>query len=347
MAVAAKSMTPHGQPTVSVCIANYNGMAIIDACLHSVLQQDCKFTVEVIVHDDASTDNSAAHIRNHYPGVILIESDENVGFCIANNRMAQAAHGEYLLLLNNDAELFPDALRTLYEAALAIGQAAVLGLPQYDASNGALIDRGSLFDPFLNPVPNLDVLHTDVGMNIGACLWVPSNLWQQIGGFPPWFHTLAEDMYFCCVARLWGYPVKVLPQSGFRHWVGKSLGGGKVTNSRLATTIRRRALSERNKSYVMALTYPAPFFQILFPLHLFLLAIEGLILSLIKRDARLWRDIYLNCFRALLREWRFILKSRQYLQTCRRVSLMEFISIFQFIPHKLQLLLKYGVPAVR
>src|SRR3954462_7997396 len=115
MGMAAKGMTISDNPAVSVCIANYNGIALIDACLQSVLAQDCKFPVEIIIHDDASKDDSVAHIRTHYPDVILIESSENVGFCVSNNRMAAVAHGTYLLLLNNDAELFPDALRILHE----------------------------------------------------------------------------------------------------------------------------------------------------------------------------------------------------------------------------------------
>ena len=94
----------------SVCIANYNGIELIDACIDSVRAQDCGVAVEIIVHDDASTDDSAAHIAARHPDVRLIESRENVGFCIANNRMAAAAKGDYLLLLNNDATLLPDAL---------------------------------------------------------------------------------------------------------------------------------------------------------------------------------------------------------------------------------------------
>jgi GT2 family glycosyltransferase len=340
-------MTSTPRPTVSVCIANYNGMRIIDACLRSVLAQDCDFAVEIIVHDDASSDGSAAYIRHHYPGISLIESTENVGFCASNNRMANAARGEYLLLLNNDAELFPDALRTLHEAASAPGKPAILGLPQYDAATGELIDRGSLFDPFLNPLPNLDPERRDVGMIIGACLWVPVGLWREIGGFPEWFHTLAEDMYLSCVASLWGYPVQALAGSGFRHWVGNSLGGGKVTGQSLSTTFRRRALSERNKSFVMILTYPAPLFQLLLPLHLALLAAEGLMLAAMKRDRRLWREIYSPCLHALWRERTRLFHLRRELQSRRRVGWRRFLQAFTPVPHKLRMLARHGLPTIK
>ncbi|MES2536571.1 MAG: glycosyltransferase [Pseudomonadota bacterium] len=334
-------------PAVSVCIANYNGMALIDDCIRSVLQQDCRFAFEIIIHDDASDDGSARYIREHYPDIVLIDSADNAGFCIANNRMAKLARGKYLLLLNNDAALFPDALRILHEAAEASAVPTILGLPQYDAATGALIDIGSVLDPFLNPIPNLDRGLKDVGMVIGACLWLPRTLWNELGGFPEWFGSLAEDMYLCCLARLWGYRVEALPQSGYRHWAGLSFGGGKVVANRLTTSVRRRALSERNKTFVMMLTYPAPLLQVLLPLHLAILGLEGIVLALMKRDGRLWRDIYFACFRAVWRQWTHVLRLRRQAQRRRRASVRAFIAPFRFYPHKLLLLVRHGIPAVR
>ena len=335
-----------GLPTVSVCIANYNGLGVIDDCITSVLAQDCGFPVEIIVHDDASTDGSAQYIRDKYPKVQLLESGENVGFCVANNRMAQAAHGDYLLLLNNDAELYTNALSSLHKAAQGIGQPSILGLPQFDAASGELVDIGSLFDPFLNPVPNLDPLRGEVGMLLGACLWIPKGLWEELGGFPEWFGSIAEDMYLCCCARLAGYVVRALPVSGYRHWQGKSFGGNRVTKNRLSTTFRRRALSERNKTYVMVLTYPTPIFQFLLPLHLALLLAEGVMLALIKYKWSLFSDIYLAVLKGLWNEKVRLRLLRRKLQEKRHVGRRRFFSVFLWFPHKLRLLLKYGVPQI-
>ena len=140
----------HGAASVwvSVCIANYNGIDLIDACIDSVRRQDCGAAVEIIVHDDASSDGSADYIHAHNPDARLIASETNVGFCVANNRMAAAARGRYLLLLNNDAVLFPDALSTLYGAAQAMGRPAILRLPQYDAQTGELSTSVVSLDPF-------------------------------------------------------------------------------------------------------------------------------------------------------------------------------------------------------
>jgi GT2 family glycosyltransferase len=340
-------MPDEARPVCSVCIANYNGIAFLGACLNSVLAQDCGFQVEIIVHDDASTDNSVNLIRDHYPGVKLIASQENVGFCASNNRMAAQAQGEYILLLNNDAELLPDALRTLYAEAAMLEGPAILGLPQYDAASGTLIDMGSFFDPFLNPVPNLDPRRTEVGAIIGACLWIPKTLWQELGGFPEWFHTLAEDTYLCCLARLMGRQVRAIPESGFRHWVGGTLGGGKPTaERRLVTSRTRRALSERNKSYTMVLTYPAPLYQLSFPLHLILLLLEGMALGLAQREWAPFREIYLACFVALWRERHRLLRLRREVQAKRKIGARQFWSVFRAFPHKLGMLVRHGWPEI-
>lgn len=334
-------------PLCSVCIANYNGIDMIDACIASVRGQLLDAKVEIIIHDDASTDGSAAHIREHYPDACLIESAENVGFCIANNRMAAAASGDYLLLLNNDATLLPDALATLLAEAERLGCPAILGLPQYDAETDELLDIGARLDPFFNTVPNRDPARQDVAMVAGACLWIDKVLWDEFGGFPEWFGSIAEDLYLCCRARLAGYPVRGLAVSGYRHRVGHSFGGGKVAEGRLVTTFRRRAFSERNKTFVMVMTLPAPWMQLLLPLHLVLLLVEGGLLSLLKLDSLFLRQIYLPVFAALLRERCHLRASRADIMRRRRLASTDFFAAFDWLPYKLRMLCRHGLPEAR
>ncbi len=56
-------------PLCSVCIANYNGLSVLADCIDSVLDQSGDIPVEIIVHDDASTDDSVALIRQRYPAL--------------------------------------------------------------------------------------------------------------------------------------------------------------------------------------------------------------------------------------------------------------------------------------
>jgi GT2 family glycosyltransferase len=336
-----------GSPLVSVCIANYNGARIIEECIESVLNQSGGVQFEIIVHDDCSTDDSAALIESRYRNVKLIRSDTNVGFCASNNRMAAAAHGEFLLLLNNDAALMEDAIATFHAAATAVGRPAILGLPQYDAESGELIDRGCLLDPFLNPVPNLDAERCDVGMVIGACLWIPKALWAELGGFPEWFESVGEDLYLCSRARLRGCPVIAVGRSGYRHYVGRSFGGGKLVVGRLATTFRRRALSERNKTYVMIMTYPSPLMQIVLPIHLLLLMIEGALLAFFAWRLDILARIYWPVLAAIGGERRRLGDGRREAMAARRVGVRRFFAGTDVWPHKLRMLWKFGLPRLR
>lgn len=334
-------------PVVSVCIANFNGISIVSSCLNSVLAQQGNVSTEIILHDDASTDGSVEFLRKHYPDITLITSEKNVGFCVANNRMAAIAKGEYLLLLNNDAMLFPDALTSLLNKAEEIGSPAILGLPQYDADTNELLDRGSLLDPFLNPIPNLDTSRAQVGMVMGACMWIPKELWVELGGFPEWFGSIGEDLYLCCHARLKGHEVMIANASGYLHKVGHSFGGGKVKDSRLVTSRRRRAFSERNKTYAMLVTYPLPLLLLVFPLHILLLLVEGGALSLLKRDWLVLNDIYLNVLISVWRGRVLLLNLRREVQRSKRCSMWYFLSVFRWTPYKLSMFIRYGLPLIR
>jgi GT2 family glycosyltransferase len=299
------------------------------------------------VHDDASTDNSISFIKTNYPEVILIESQTNVGFCKSNNRLSEIAQGKFLLFLNNDATLLPDALSTLYSSATTSTTPTILGLPQFDMQTGELIDRGSIFDVFLNPIPNKKLQRQNVGMIIGACLWIPKVIWDEIGGFPEWFHTLTEDLYICLVAQVVGYDVKVLTNSGFKHWVGKSLGGGKVKQGKLETTYRRRRLSERNKTFVIFLCYPLLLLVAVFPIHLLILCIEGILLSISKHNKEIWSSIYLYTLISVWKERKLLLQHRKKIQQNRKISYRRFLSIFTWYPYKLKMLLLHGLPSLK
>jgi GT2 family glycosyltransferase len=332
------------RPRVSVCIANYNGSEMIAGCIESVLAQDCSFAVEILVHDDASSDDSIDIVTRDFSSVRMIRSESNVGFCIANNRMVAAAQGDYVLLLNNDAELLHDSLRVLMDEAESLGRPAILSLPQHDYLSGDVIDRGCLLDPFFNPVPNLDQDRRDVAMVIGACLWLPKELWADLGGFPEWFGSIGEDLYLCCSARLAGYSVLVTGRSGYRHRVGQSFGGGIVRAGHMVSSYRRRTLSERNKTFVMVLCCPMLMLLIMLPLHMTMLLIEGAVLSVLRMHCRPLADIYLPVALACWREREHLYNVRQAVQAAKRSGMLAFLSVFSPLPYKLTMLFKRGLP---
>ncbi len=340
-------MTAPAQPVCTVCIANYNGESLLTDCIDSVLNQQCSFAFDIIVHDDASTDNSLKLLATRYPQVKVIASQCNVGFCVSNNRMVEVATGQFILLLNNDAALAPDALETLHKHAMQQSIQGVLTLPQYDWESGALVDRGCLLDPFYNPVPNLDPNRREVAMVIGACLWIPRTLWIELGGFPEWFESIAEDMQVCCHARLLGFPVEAAPKSGYQHRQGKSFGGNRSNDGRLETSFRRRRLSEQNKTFVLALCTPLPDLIFVLPLHLLALLIEGAILSLITLDYRTLRNIYANIPVSIVKNIKIILRTRKSIQKSKAITTTTYRRVFVNMPRKITMLINFGIPRIR
>jgi GT2 family glycosyltransferase len=332
-------------PVCSVCIANYNGVAMLADCLESVLAQQGDISVEIIVHDDASTDDSLAYLRTTYPQVEVLASAKNVGFCISNNRMVAHARGKYVLLLNNDAALFPDAIAALLDVADR-RPPGILTLPQHDWISGVLVDRGCLLDPFYNPVPNLDMERRDVALAIGACLWMPRDKWNELGGFPDWMESIAEDLYLCCLARTRGMTVQTTSRSGFRHRLGASFGGARIQDKRLKSSFRRRRLSERNKTFALVIFTPTSIFWPLLTVHLLTLLLEGLIISLVRLDYRIFSNIYANVPVALLRNRKMLVAIRRTVQDARSVSGRIFFHAFSPWPRKLTMALRFGIPRI-
>lgn len=332
--------------TISVCIANYNGRDVLLRCVDSVLGQACSASFEILIHDDASTDDSLPLVEQRYPDIRVIRSDVNVGFCVSNNRLAQEAAGQYILLLNNDAYLRAGALQSMLDDA-SRGFEGILSVPQYDAGSGQLLDRGCGMDLFLMPIPVLAGDSRRVVTVMGACLWIPKPLWRAIGGFPEWIGSIGEDVFLCLATWNSGARVRVIDQSGYDHVVGHSFGGGKSIQGKLRTTVRRRFLSERNRLCVLLVFCPALLLPAAIGAQVLWMLAEGTAMSLIRRDMRVLRDVYVP---ALWSAWRLRAKAmaeRQRIQlTFGQFPLRLWISLVSLVPQKLRAIWRHGIPDV-
>ena len=335
-------------PACSVCIANYNGVDLLAPCIDSVLAQSGDIAVEIIVHDDASTDESVAFLRNKYPQVELLVSATNVGFCISNNRMAELSRGKYLLLLNNDAVMHDGTLQRLLDCAEGQGFQGILSVPQYELGSGRLLDRGCLLDPFLSPVPVTASGARHVAIVMGACLWIPKELWQRLGGFPTWLESMAEDVFLCLAAWQAGPGVAMMTDGGYDHAVGRSFGGGKVTQGRLRTTYRRRFLSERNRLCVMIVFCPPWLLPIMLALQVLFMLMEGVLMSLVKRDFRMMKDIYVAAIASAWGMRRTGLNERaRFKRLFGALSSRLWLRLITPIPQKWRVVARHGIPDVR
>jgi len=101
---------------LSIVIVNWNTGTLLQQCLHSIEANVKAWSpqdVETFIVDNASKDDSLALACSAHPWAQAIENRENVGFARANNQALSLCSGQYVLLLNPDTELLPDALETL------------------------------------------------------------------------------------------------------------------------------------------------------------------------------------------------------------------------------------------
>ena len=99
---------------LSIVIVSWNVRDLLRQCLCSILQsQACE--LEVIVVDNASTDDSVGMVQAEFPDVCIVANTHNRGFPAANNQGIAAAQGRYVFLLNPDTEVVADALATMVD----------------------------------------------------------------------------------------------------------------------------------------------------------------------------------------------------------------------------------------
>lgn len=224
---------------VSVLIVSFNTRDYTLACLRSVFRYTRQPEVEVIVIDNASIDNSAQLIASEFPQARLIVSTENLGFAAANNRAAEHARGEYLLLLNPDTLLQDDAVAALCDFADRYPDAGIYGGRTLHADGrlnpsscwrrpsvwgmtcrgtglGVLFRGRRWFDPEPMGWWQRDD-ERDVDIISGCFLLIQRQLWQRLQGFDPSFFMYAEDYDLCLRAHRLGARPRVTPYATIIH----------------------------------------------------------------------------------------------------------------------------------
>jgi hypothetical protein len=223
-------------PGVSVIISNYNGWALLQQALPTVLAQDYQ-PLEIMVVDDASTDDSAAQIAAHYPQVRVLALQENKGFAGANNAAVATAQYDWIFLLNNDIQLPAVTVSILIQQALARPQVAVLGPAIHNLNmdmdrypkNGTLSLTGTMIQ---NVFEDRALVF---GISGCAVLFDRSRLGLPFDEDYQFFH---EDVFLSWKGRLMGLGILQVPEVTVQHKGEATLKARGETN---------RFLMERNR----------------------------------------------------------------------------------------------------
>jgi len=213
---------------VSVVIPNLNGWHFLKPCLDSVFAQGfSEGELEVVVVDNGSADGSVENLAREFPRVIVIHNAENLGFAGAINQGVEAASGEWILLLNNDAVLTPGALRILVDGLKSGGErlAGVQPLllrasdPQTVDSTGiALSSRFRARDDLMGQPRTLAPRESvEIWGTCFACALIRRAVFDECGGLDEDFFAEWDDVDFCLRARWNGWTFRLLPQSEVLH----------------------------------------------------------------------------------------------------------------------------------
>jgi GT2 family glycosyltransferase len=134
-------LQPQLNSSVGVVILNHNGKLLTEACIQSVIASSYQ-NHEIILVDNASTDDSVAYLREQYPDIYFVENAENIGVAAGRNsgfRSAVARGHSYILSLDNDARIAPTMMEALVAIAGTDPAIGILGPKTYDAERTNLI----------------------------------------------------------------------------------------------------------------------------------------------------------------------------------------------------------------
>jgi GT2 family glycosyltransferase len=247
---------------VSVVIINFNGRKYLEQFLPSVLASTY-LNMELIVADNASTDDSLEFLRRIYPAIRIIELKRNYGYAGGYNEALKEVQSDYYVLLNSDVEVRPgwiEPVMELMEKDRGIGacQPKILSYKQkdhfeYAGAAGGWLDclgypfaRGRIFD----------ICEVDEGQYndtrkvfwaSGAALFIRAELFFKAGGMDTYFFAHMEEIDFCWRLQLLGYSIYVCPGSEVYH-----LGGGTLPKG----NERKVFLNFRNNLIMLAKNLP-------------------------------------------------------------------------------------------
>lgn len=229
---------------VSALIVTYHCREAARACLESLYEHAGDVALEVIVIDNASGDGTVEMVREEFPQARLLALAENVGFARAVNVAAEEARGGHLLLLNPDTEVHEGMLTAFLAFDAGLSEPAICG-GRTLRPDGSL-DPGScwgaptlwslfcfatalssafkgtrIFDPESLGGWKRDSVR-DVDIVTGCLLFVPKELWRDLGGFDPRFFVYGEDADLALRAAAAGVRRVITPDAVVTHEVGVS-----------------------------------------------------------------------------------------------------------------------------
>ncbi|MRX46480.1 glycosyltransferase family 2 protein [Pedobacter puniceum] len=249
-------------PKVAVVILNWNGEKHLANFLPSVFNSTYP-NMEIIIGDNASTDNSLNFLKDNFPLVKVIVNHENFGFAEGYNQVLKQVYADYFVLLNSDVEVTPNWIEPVIkmmeaDAKIAIAQPKIRSYYnrdsfEYAGAAGGFIDtfaypfcRGRIFDTIEKDYGQYDD-EKEIFWASGCALFIKSNIWKEINGLDEHFFAHMEEIDLCWRAKNKGYKVMYCGFSTVYH-----VGGGTLQ----AESPYKTYLNFRNNLYLIKKNEP-------------------------------------------------------------------------------------------
>jgi GT2 family glycosyltransferase len=290
-------------PDISISIINTNNRDIVLQCLDSVFSTSEGLLLEVIVVNNACSDNSTQAIQNHFPQVKIIEQEQMLGFSTNNNLAFLKATGRLLMLLNDDTIVQSGAFQVIvnffdqHPEVGAVG-ANLLKLdgtqqPSYDYSPHPIYDGLRPLSEFLLPLPKSHGKPLEVDNVCGACMVVRSDIAEKVGYLDTNFDPLySEEVDWCYRIKNAGWKIYHLPDANVIHLGGSTMN--RVPVKRYQRIFEKKALFFRKHYKKPAIII---YKSAIFSISLIKVIIWGALVLFGKRNAKLEFDTHFNMLR--------------------------------------------------
>lgn len=247
---------------LAIVILNWNGKTFLERFLPTLVKSLPDYA-EVIVADNASTDDSIAFLERSHPDIRILKNDRNEGFARGYNLALAQVEAQYYCLLNSDIEVADHWIEPIIEMmdateTIAAVQPKILSYNQRDSfeyagAAGGYVDkygypfcRGRVFSHIEKDHGQYDTVE-DVFWASGAALFVRSDVYRTMGGLDPDFFAHMEEIDFCWRIKNAGYKIKINPASVVYH-----IGGGTLPKNNSLKTY----LNFRNNLYLLLKNLP-------------------------------------------------------------------------------------------
>lgn len=224
---------------IAIVILNYNGKHYLEKFLPSVCRFSNLSDVELIVADNASTDDSLSFLSNKYPEIRQIVLTENHGFAGGYNIALKEVDAEYFILLNSDVEVSENWIEPIInymdsQQEIAACQPKILAFNdktkfEHAGAAGGYLDmlgypfcRGRIFNETETDKGQYNNI-TEVFWASGACLFIRSKDFWKAGAFDARFFAHMEEIDLCWRLNSRGRKLACVPQSVVYH-----VGGGTL-----------------------------------------------------------------------------------------------------------------------